>query len=201
MYTVQFTQLTRFPFGDFNFETLSSTGKNNSSYSIHSNNSTDGQLITNNSTSNGINSPSISDLHSTNGGSPQLLEKENTELLSRLGRLQSEKWELEEKVNNILLTIQKLENELEAKQRIIGYYCMERRAEPPVRQQSSTGSEKFTVKKVVDNFIKDKDSENLKEINRKLQRMLEETLTKNMHLQNNLELLTDELQSVKKEVS
>ena len=174
-------------------------GKNNSSYSIHSNNSTDCNLITN-STSNGINSP-ISDIHSTNGSSPQLLEKENTELLSRLGKLQTEKWELEEKVNGILLTIQKLENELDAKQRIISYYCMERRAEPPVKQSNSNVSEKFTVKKVVDNFMKDRDSDNLKEINRKLQRMLEETLTKNMHLQNNLELLTDQLQSAKKDGS
>lgn len=172
------------------------SGKNNSSYSIHSNNSTDGNLVTN-STSNGINSP-ISDIHSTNGSSPQLLEKENTELLSRLGKLQSEKWELEEKVNNILLAIQKLENDLAAKQRIISYYCMERRAEPPIKPANSTVSEKFTVKKVVDNFIKDKDSDNLKEINRKLQRMLEELLTKNIALENNLELLTDELQSVKK---
>lgn len=104
-------------------------------------------------------------------------------------------------MNNILLTIQKLENELDAKQRIISYYCMSGRAEPPARPQNSNVSEKFTVKKVVDNFIKDKDSNNLKEINRKLQRMLEETLTKNMHLANNLELLTDELQSVKKETS
>lgn len=106
-------------------------------------------------------------------------------------------------MNQILLSIQKLENELDAKQQIISFYCMERRAEPPARQTSSTGSEKFTVKKVVDNFhhfIKDKDSENLKEINRKLRRVLEETLTKNMHLQNNLKLLTDELQA-KKEAS
>lgn len=126
----------------------------------------------------------------------QILEKENTELVSRLTKLQQEKWALEEKVNNILLTIEKLEGELDVKQKIISFYCMERRAEPPIKHHSSNSSEKFTVKKVVD-FIKDKTDDNLKEINRKLQRMLEETLTKNMHLQNNLELLTDELQSLK----
>ena len=41
---------------------------------------------------------------------------------------------------------------------------------------------KITLKRVMD-FVKDKGDENAKEINRKLQHMLEETLTKNMHLQ------------------
>jgi len=43
-------------------------------------------------------------------------------------------------------------------------------------------NEKLTLKRVVD-FVKDKGDENLRDINRKLQRVLEETLTKNMHLQ------------------
>lgn len=122
----------------------------------------------------------------------------NRELLARLGKIQQEKWELEEKVNQILLTIEKLETELDIKQKLIAFYCMERRAEPPIKQNSNM-SDKFTVKKVVD-FIKDKGDDNLKEINRKLQRMLEETLTKNMFLHNNLESLTDELQSYKNKV-
>lgn len=46
----------------------------------------------------------------------------------------------------------------------------------------SPSQEKITLKRVVD-FVKDKGDENLRDINRKLQRMLEETLTKNMHLQ------------------
>ena len=41
---------------------------------------------------------------------------------------------------------------------------------------------KITLKRVMD-FVKDKGDESAKEINRKLQHMLEETLTKNMHLQ------------------
>ena len=48
--------------------------------------------------------------------------------------------------------------------------------------QASPVNEKMTLKRVVD-FVKDRGDENLKDINRKLQRMLEETLTKNMHLQ------------------
>jgi len=47
---------------------------------------------------------------------------------------------------------------------------------------TSPVNEKLTLKRVVD-FVKDKGDENLRDINRKLQRVLEETLTKNMHLQ------------------
>jgi len=53
--------------------------------------------------------------------------------------------------------------------------CISDRVTSPV-------NEKLTLKRVVD-FVKDKGDENLKDINRKLQRVLEETLTKNMHLQ------------------
>ncbi len=42
--------------------------------------------------------------------------------------------------------------------------------------------DRMTLKRVMD-FVKDKGDESAKEINRKLQHMLEETLTKNMHLQ------------------
>jgi len=53
--------------------------------------------------------------------------------------------------------------------------CVSDRVTSPV-------NEKLTLKRVVD-FVKDKGDENLRDINRKLQRVLEETLTKNMHLQ------------------
>ena len=46
----------------------------------------------------------------------------------------------------------------------------------------SPSQEKLTLKRMID-FVKDRGDENMREINRKLQRMLEETLTKNMHLQ------------------
>lgn len=42
--------------------------------------------------------------------------------------------------------------------------------------------DKLTLKKVID-LVNKHDDQNLKEMNRKLQNVLEETLTKNMHLQ------------------
>ena len=48
--------------------------------------------------------------------------------------------------------------------------------------KESNSTEKLSLKRVVD-FMTDRGDDNLKEINKKLQRMVEETLTKNMHLQ------------------
>ena len=45
---------------------------------------------------------------------------------------------------------------------------------------NSPSQEKMSFKRMVD-FVKGENDDNLKEMNRKLQRMLEETLTKNMH--------------------
>jgi len=76
--------------------------------------------------------------------------------------------------------------------------------------QSSSDHHKLSVKKVVD-FIKDRGAASIgvtdhhqsqeKEINRRLQRMLEETLTKNMFLQQDLESLSNEVVRLSKESS
>ena len=46
----------------------------------------------------------------------------------------------------------------------------------------SPTTEKITLRRVMD-FVKEKGDDNAREMNKKLQHMLEETLTKNMHLQ------------------
>jgi hypothetical protein len=51
-----------------------------------------------------------------------------------------------------------------------------------VETRQPAHDDKLTLKKVIDLVNKHED-QNLKEMNRKLQNMLEETLTKNMHLQ------------------
>ena len=47
---------------------------------------------------------------------------------------------------------------------------------------SSSGHDKMTLKRVLD-FVTDKTDDDMRDMNRKLQTMLEEALTKNMHLQ------------------
>ena len=136
-------------------------------------------------------SPIAGDSNGSSGErSVSLLEKENNQLVARITALQQEKWVLEERVNQLELSVTALNDEMANKTAIIQFYSMEGR---PDRSHSLHQSDKLTVKRVVD-FIKDKGDENMREINRKVQRMLEETLTKNMHLQENLDSLSQEVQ-------
>ncbi|KAI1278105.1 GRIP1-associated protein 1 [Halotydeus destructor] len=154
-------------------------------------------------TGSNVNSPNASGDHGPDGDDQSVvnvLELENGQLVSRLTKVQQEKWSLEEKINQLEVHRQSLIAELNSKAKLIEYYCMEGRSDVHhhhhLHQGSPMHQDKLTVKRVVD-FIKDKGDENAKEINRKLQRMLEETLTKNMHLQSDLERLSNELFEVK----
>jgi chaperonin cofactor prefoldin len=130
-----------------------------------------------------------------------LLEHENAQLVSRITQLQQEKWSLEEKANQLNLSLQSLTTDAASKAEIIEFYCMEGRSDPTGHHghASPLHGDKLTVKRVVD-FIKDRGDENLKEINRKLQRMLEETLTKNMHLHKDLERLSTQVDRLSTQV-
>ncbi|CAN7989180.1 unnamed protein product [Ixodes hexagonus] len=142
--------------------------------------------------------------HSVNGeqsapakASPGLLEQENNDLVGRLAALQEEKWVLEEKINHLEVSNSSMADDLVSKTAIIQYYCMESKYESAMaHHQAASTPEKLTVKRLVD-FIKDKGDENLKEMNRRMQRMLEETLTKNMHLQKDLEVISQELHRIR----
>uniref|UniRef100_T1IVC8 Uncharacterized protein n=1 Tax=Strigamia maritima TaxID=126957 RepID=T1IVC8_STRMM len=94
------------------------------------------------------------------------------------------------KVNHLEESNSAMADDLIRKEAIIQYYCMERRAD---KSSHALSGDKLTVKRVVD-FIKDKGDENQREINRKLFRTLEETLTKNMCLQKDLEILSQQLE-------
>jgi polyhydroxyalkanoate synthesis regulator phasin len=119
----------------------------------------------------------------------QELRVENDELLRRVAELQQHIWMLEEKVSHLETSNGAMADDLLTKTAIIEHYVMETKSD---RVVSSPLTEKLTLKRVVD-FVKDKGDENLKDINRKLQRVLEETLTKNMHMQRDVEKLTLEL--------
>ena len=73
-----------------------------------------------------------------------------------------------------------------------------------IQSPSHSFPEKVSVKKVFD-FIKSStnfdDHEDIKEMNKKLRLMIEETLTKNMHLQQNLETLTLEMSNNSDKIS
>ncbi|CAH1784285.1 unnamed protein product, partial [Owenia fusiformis] len=122
-------------------------------------------------------------------GAPSMsLVQENTDLLNRLTQMQQEKWELEERINHLEESSAGMADELLKKQALMQHYAMETRTD----HIASPQTEKMSIKRVLD-FVKDKGEESQRDLNRKLQRMLEETLTKNMHLEKNLEDMSQEV--------
>ncbi|XP_055998866.1 GRIP1-associated protein 1-like [Ostrea edulis] len=92
------------------------------------------------------------------------------------------------KVRHLETSNAAMAEDLIQKSQIIQHYVMEQRRET----RQPVHDDKLTLKKVIDLVNKHED-QNLKEMNRKLQNMLEETLTKNMHLQENLEMMSQEV--------
>ncbi|KAK3102118.1 hypothetical protein FSP39_008912 [Pinctada imbricata] len=117
------------------------------------------------------------------------IEEEHTELISRLAGLQQDKWNLEEKVQHLETSNAAMAEDLIQKSKIIEHYVMERRVDT---KSHTVQDDKITLKKVLD-LVNKHDEQSAKDMNRKLQNMLEETLTKNMHLQKDLEVMSQEV--------
>lgn len=130
----------------------------------------------------------VVDLPGTHGD--DTIESENSQLLSRLAEIQQEKWNLEEKVRHLETSTAAMADDLLEKSRIIEHYVMESRTE--TKQHTPVHEDKISLKKVLD-LVNKNDDQGLRDMNKKLQHMLEETLTKNMHLQQDLETLSKEL--------
>uniref|UniRef100_A0A671U5G5 GRIP1 associated protein 1 n=1 Tax=Sparus aurata TaxID=8175 RepID=A0A671U5G5_SPAAU len=132
------------------------------------------------------------------GGSPQsqrpaeLSDDEVGELFQRLAEVQQEKWMLEEKVKHLEVSCSSMAEDICRKSAIIETYVMDSR----IGSQGERGG----LGSVLRDLVKPGD-ENLREMNKKLQNMLEEQLTKNMHLQKDLEVLSQELVRISKEGS
>jgi hypothetical protein len=117
------------------------------------------------------------------------VSEEMRDLLARVTELQREKWVLEERVNHLETTGSALADDVVNKSEIIKSYYMHNKADhtPPRR----TVADKMSPMRFLGATSKE---DTLNEINRKMQRALEETLTKNIHLQENVLMLTAELQ-------
>lgn len=116
---------------------------------------------------------------------------EYAELLHRLAEVQEEKWSLEEKVNHLETSNACMAEDLLQKTAIIEHYVMNTHLGGR-RQTQNADDSKLTLKKVME-LVKSGDHSELHEMNKKLQLMLEETLTKNMHLQQDLEMMSQEV--------
>jgi len=118
-------------------------------------------------------------------------------LLDKINSLQEGRLTLEERVHMLEHSAAAMADELLKKSAIIQYYCMEERhKKTAIGSRGNNGSVPSTptsdkVKKIVDLFVHP-DSETRREVQR-MQNMLEEALTKNMHLTGDLESMSQEV--------
>uniref|UniRef100_A0A8D3CYS6 GRIP1 associated protein 1 n=1 Tax=Scophthalmus maximus TaxID=52904 RepID=A0A8D3CYS6_SCOMX len=145
--------------------------------------------------------PQPTNQNKSGGGSPQsqrpadLSDDEVGELFQRLAEVQQEKWMLEEKVKHLEVSCSSMAEDICRKSAIIETYVMDSRIEVSgVGFQGDRGG----LGSVLRDLVKPGD-ENLREMNKKLQNMLEEQLTKNMHMQKDLEVLSQELVRLSKD--
>ncbi|XP_030049864.1 GRIP1-associated protein 1 isoform X2 [Microcaecilia unicolor] len=124
-----------------------------------------------------------------------LSDEEISDLFQRLAEIQQEKWLLEEKVKHLEVSSASMAEDLCRKSAIIETYVMDSRIDVSAVHGPSDRS---SIGSVLRDLVKPGD-ENLREMNKKLQNMLEEQLTKNMHLQKDLEVLSQEIVRLSKE--
>ncbi|XP_014117722.1 PREDICTED: GRIP1-associated protein 1-like [Pseudopodoces humilis] len=139
------------------------------------------------STKSGSGSPGGGSAGGVPGGGG-LSPAEVAELFQRLAQSQQERWLLEEKVRHLEVSSASMAEDLCRKSAIIQSFVRDSRTEaagpagPPRRGAGAGPGE-----------------EGLREMNKKLQNLLEEQLTKNLHLAQDLESLSQELAQLRKE--
>ncbi|MGH0151543.1 UNVERIFIED_CONTAM: hypothetical protein FKN15_039896 [Acipenser sinensis] len=117
----------------------------------------------------------------------ELSDDEVGELFQRLAEVQQEKWMLEEKVKHLEVSCSSMADDICNKSAIIETYVMDSRIDVSAAAAGTHAGhvahpERGILGTVLRDLVKPGD-ENLREMNKKLQNMLEEQLTKNMHLQ------------------
>jgi len=130
------------------------------------------------------------------------LEKENEALMGRVAGLQQEKWALEERLVMLEQSGAAMAEELVTKSELVRQYCVgERRrvssGERRVGGHHSTVQQvdspiRKLMKEKLDRLVKPDSVQHAKEVS-SMQGMLEETLTKNLHLQQDLEHMAQEM--------
>ena len=112
--------------------------------------------------------------------------------------LQENKFLLEQRLQMLETSNAGMVDDLTRKSNLIKHYCMEGKNDPvkkeKVEAHVKTNERIKNVRKVMDLLVHpDQVDAQKKEELQRMQRMLEETLTKNMHLQNDLEHLSQEV--------
>jgi hypothetical protein len=131
------------------------------------------------------------------------LEQENKDLIQKLARAQEERSILEEKVRHLESSSSSMANDL------IQHYSHDKRgsvsgvntrlATPPSRRRQNLSADRqsntsLNLRNMFESFSVNKNQPANDDTIKNLQRLLEETLTKNMHLQKDLEAMSLQIQ-------
>ncbi|XP_019851975.1 PREDICTED: GRIP1-associated protein 1-like [Amphimedon queenslandica] len=122
-------------------------------------------------------------------------------LLDKIASLQQENWQLEEKLNHLESTSSSLAEDVIQKSTIIQNYFMENKADHSATTSSSqsTSHAKMSPLRLMQWAKTPAKEDTMAEVNRKMQRALEEALMKNIHLQQNVDMLSTQLQKEEKD--
>merc|ERR1719507_1002285 len=142
------------------------------------------------------------------------LERDNQALVERVAGLQQEKWALEEKLVMLEQSGAAMADELVIKSELVKQYCMtgqqgkrgsmgtsnfkggigmtSSNSSSPVQPERSVSHAGRMMKEKLDRLVNKENQQHVQEVS-SMQAMLEETLTKNLHLQQDLENMSQEV--------
>ncbi|XP_028408032.1 GRIP1-associated protein 1-like [Dendronephthya gigantea] len=118
---------------------------------------------------------------------------ETADLISRVADIQQEKWQLEERVRHLEENGSAMADDLMRKNAVIQHYAMEAKFDNS--KDISSPQESNFKSRMKGTFNIGKQEILLKDMNKKLQNMLEETLMKNIQLQKDIDILADNQRS------
>ena len=127
------------------------------------------------------------------------LQEETKDLIDRLTSVQQQKWVLEEKCSHLEDSNIALNDDLLRKESIIKTYVVSHKADLNPKVIVTTPSKSVSRKLL--NLVIPEDDEYKDESFRKVQRALEEEMTKNIHLKDNLEILTTQMDELETRLS
>ncbi|KAI6646803.1 GRIP1-associated protein 1-like [Oopsacas minuta] len=127
------------------------------------------------------------------------IQEETKDLIDRLTTIQQQKWILEEKCSHLEDSNSALNNDLLRKESIIKTYVVSHKADLNPKVTSPTPNKSVSRKLL--NFVIPEDDEYKDESFRKVQRALEEEMTKNIHLKENLETLMKDMAALEARLS
>lgn len=122
-------------------------------------------------------------------------QQENEVLMARLAIAQEQKWTLEERLSMLETSSSAMADDLVRKTALIQHYCMEKGDSGGRRTSMSPLTSDNKMRNMIDKIVHAEShaaEAHAKEVHR-MQAMLEETLTKNMHLQQDLDHLSLEV--------